>query len=480
MQAVSQAIADVEKMEREEQANRKALLQAKSLSDTKEAHLEADEKKKATEDILEDAKMLIEMPVMVDNSAPEPQTVAEVIEVPAQGSSTSDLDIIIVDSSTLGGQEEVPHATECQVVEVVLDGKNSDRNKQDATSEDTVSVDPQETLKDSGEKDILSNAKKMVVEDEGQDSVGENKDVSVDSCSPEATNMNETVTTEDVIKEEFGMDEGSRIEVVAIEIPTSKTEEKESGKKDKKEGLSKEMEHSTKKDEDEVLMVEEKKQETPPVETTKHDKAPNDGDQKVLKVKYVAMKEVDSSKDSDGQHLVESGETKKEVVLSDVEREETEEGLEGKVQDNASSERDAGGEAADEQCVGEEEGLPTAEPAEGSVKQSKEEVKEETKKQDIVTEDLVTEMYEVTEKTSEATEEEDSHAESSEDEKKVDKAWTDTEHREKAIVEKTRCSNLMFACLIMLYQLHKLFSLLNDGMSMKTEIFVLETVFVVS
>lgn len=428
MQAVSQAIADVEKMEQEEHANRKALLEAKSLSDSKEA----DEKRKVTEDMLEDVHMLMEMPVVVEDSGPEPQTVAEVIEVPAQGSGTSDTDIVIVDSSVLVGQEEVPPDTQCQVVEVVLGGKNDDGSKQDIVSEGTEPHNHQEAFKDSGEKDVSLSDKTVRVQDKQWDSVGENKqDDLVDKCSPDVTDENETVIGEAVINKDFGMDEGSRIEVVAIEIPTSKAEEKEINKNDRMEALNKETIQSVKKDEDEVVVVE-KKQDSPAVEAAECDKAVNNGDQEGSTVTYAATKEVNSSEDADKQDL-DSCETKKEVVTSDVEKEVNKESLEDKVEENGEGEKDAADGV-------EKEDLSAPEPPDGNV----EVMKKETKKQEIEAEDLSTELYEATEKISEAMEEEDSHAESSEDEKKADeKPWTVAEHGEEPISENTRCSNFM-------------------------------------
>jgi hypothetical protein len=429
VQDVSQAIADVEKMEREEQANRKALLEAKSQSDTKEA----DENQTATEHILEGMKMVMEVPVMVETSAPEPQAVAEVIEVPAQGPSASDLDIIIVDSSTLGGQEEVPPDTECQMVEVVLDGKNNDGNKEDVTNEATISTDPQETLRDSGEKDVSMSGEKVAVGDIPQDGPAEIKqDDPADSSGPDSAAVSENVIAEDVDKD-HGMDEASRIEVVAIEIPTSKSEEKEFSEKDKNEELDKEKEQSIKKEEDEMMVEKDNGQETHAVDTAKHDEAAKSRDRK-------GSVDLVSTEGSEGQGL-ENMEVKKEGVKSDVEKEITEESLEDEVEENVERERATGSETADEQCEKEEEDLPTAEPKEGSVKQSKEGLNKETEKQDTEAEELVIKICEATEKMGEAVEEDDSRAESSEDEKKTDKKAWPADHGEEAILENARYSN---------------------------------------
>lgn len=385
---MTQAIADVERMEREEQANRKALLEAKALLDTK-----VDEIRGTGEDV----KTLMEMPVLVENSVSEPHTVAEVIEVPAQGPSTGNLDIIIVDRSTLGGQEEVAPDAECQVVEVVLDPKNSDGSKQDATGEDVASLDHQETLTNSVEKDSSLNEDKAAVETETQDSVTESRgDEPVAGHSPDGTVVNETVIGEDASVRELGMDEGSRISVVAIEIPSSKVDEKEIYKNDKNDELSKQKEQSTEKGEGEMLVVEEIKQEAPNVETTKRDEAVNSEDQKV---KYNAVNELT---DNEGQ-CVEKRETMKEVAASDVKKGVAEESSEDKAEETVETEKDAGGETADEQRVVKEEDLLTA----GHTQDSAKQLEEETEAEDLITE-----------KINEAAQEEDSHAESSDDEKK--------------------------------------------------------------
>ena len=393
---MTQAIADVERMEQEEQANRKAMLEAKALLGTK-----VEEIRGAAEDV----KTLMEMPVLVENSVPEPHAVAQVIEVPAQGPSAGNLDIIIVDSGTLGGQEELPPDAECQVVEVVLDPKNSDGSKQDAASSEAVtSLDPQETLSSSGEQDIPLNDQKAAVEKEQQDSVKENTEGEpLVGRSSDGTVMGGTETGEDASVRELGMDEGSRIALVAIEIPTSKAEEKEMCKTDKNEELSKQMEQNIKKNEDEVMMKEEIKQETTSVETTKHDKAVNIEEQKE---QYDGTNELQAS---EGQGI-ERNETTKEVVVSDVKRVAAGESVEDKAEETVEAEKDASGETGDEQCVLKEEDMPAAEHIQESVKRSE----EEAEKRDTEVEDFVTE------KISEATEEEDSHAESSEDEKKTD------------------------------------------------------------
>lgn len=397
LQVVTQAIADVERMEREEQANRKAMLEAKALLGTKVEDIRA---------AAEDVKTLMEMPVLVENSVPEPHAVAQVIEVQAQGPSTGNLDIIIVDSSTLGGQEEVPPDAECQVVEVVLDPKSSDGSKQDAAPGEAVeSVDPQQTFSSSGEQDIPLNVQKAAVENEQQDGVTENTEGEpAVGRSPDGTVTGGTVTAgEDASVKERGMDEGSGIALVAIEIATSKAEEKEISKTDKNEELSKQMEQNIKKNEDEMIMKEEIKQETTSDETTKHEKAVNIEEQKE---EYDDANELQAS---EGQ-CIEKNETTKEVAVSDVKREAAGESLEDKAEETAETEKDAGGETADEQCMLKEEEMLAAEHIQESVKRSE----EEAEKRDTEVEDLVTE------KISEATEEEDSHAESSEDEKKTD------------------------------------------------------------
>jgi len=396
LEVVTQAIADVERMEQEEQANRKAMLEAKALLGTK-----VEEVRGAAEDV----KTLMEMPVLVENLVPEPHAIAQVIEVPAQGPSTGNLDIIIVDSSTLGGQEEVPPDAECQVVEVVLDPKSSDGSKQDAASSEAVaSVDPQETFSSSGEQDIPLNDQKAAVEKEQADSVTESTEGEpVVGRSSDGTVMGGTETVEDASARELGMDEGSRIALVAIEIPTSKVEEKEICKTDKNEELSKQMEQNVKKNEDEMMVKEEIKQEATSVETTKHDKAVKIEDQKE---KYDGTNELQAS---EGQ-CNEKNETTKEAVVNEVKRVAKGESVEDKAEETVETEKDVGGETGDEQCVLKEEDMLAGEHIEESVKQSE----EEAEKRDTEVEDLVTE------KISEATEEEDSHAESSEDEKKPD------------------------------------------------------------
>lgn len=424
---MTQAIADVERMEREEQANRKALLEAKALLGTK-----VDDIRGAGEDV----KTLMEMPVVVEDSVPEPHAVAQVIEVPAQGPSAGNLDIIIVDSSTLGGQEEVPPDGECQVVEVMLDPKNSDGNKQDVPSEDIGSLDSRETVTSSGEKVSLLSDKKVEIENEPQDGVTESKDGElVVNHSPDGTVVSETVTGEDASVKELGMDEESRIAVVAIEIPTSKAEEKEICKNDKNEELNKQKEQRIKKDEGETMVEEEVKRETPSVETTKYEEAANSEDQKV---KYEGMKELPTS---EGQCL-EKNENMKEVAASDVKRGVVEESLENKAEETVETEKDADDETADGQCVVKKEGTQTAEHIQESAKQSE----EESEKRDTEAENLITE------KISEATEEEDSHAESSEDEKKTD------EKADRVEEENSRLTAFCFLVYFMIfYELHKLF-----------------------
>lgn len=431
MQAVSQAIADVEKMEREEQANRKALLEAKSHSDTEEA----DEILFSSKNILEGMKMLVEVPAMVETSEPEPQTVAEVIEVPAPGPSAGDLDIIIVDSGTLGGQEEVLPDAERQMVEVILDGKNDDGKKQDIASEGAISPDPQETLKDGGEKDISLSGETVTVEDEPQGGLTENKqDDPSGTREPDSAGVTETATGEDGVDKDLGMDEASRIEIVAIEIPTSKAEEKEFSKKDKNEQLDKEKEQSIKREEDEMVAEKGNKQEMPAI-----DKAMNSGERKDSVDRHASANDLMSTEDSEGQGL-ENSEVKKEVVKSDMEKEITEESFEDEVEENVERERSTGSETVDEQCEKQEEDLPTAEPKEGSVKQSKEGLNKETKKQDTEGEELMTKVHDATE-IGEAIEEDDSRAESSEDEKKTDKKAWSADHGEEAILENARYSN---------------------------------------
>lgn len=426
LEAVSQAIADVEKMEREEQANRKALLEAKSHSDTKEA----DEILFSSKDILEGVKMLVEVPATVETSAPEPQTVAEVIEVPAPGPSAGDLDIIIVDSSTLGGQEEVLPDTEREMVEVILDGKTDDGRKQDVASEGAVSPDPQETLEDSDERGVSLSGEKVTVEDEPQGGLTENNqdEDRAGTCDPDSAGVSETVIGEDVVDKDLGMDEASRIEIVAIEIPTSKAEEKEFSKKDKNEEIDKEKEQSIKKEEDEIVVERDNKQELPAI-----DKVVNSGERKDSVDRHAATKDSLSIEDSEGQGL-ENSEVKKEVVKNDVEKEITEESLEGGVEENVEKERAAGSETVDEQCEKGEEVLPTVGPKEGSVKQSKEGLNKETKKQETEEEELMTKVHDAIE-IGEAVEEDDSRAESSEDEKKTDKKAWSADHGEEAILE---------------------------------------------
>lgn len=408
MQAVSQAIADGEKMEREEQANRKALLEAKSHSDTEEA----DEIVFPSKNILEGVKMLVEVPATVETSEPEPQTVAEVIEVPAPGPSAGDLDIIIVDSSALGGQEEALPDTDRQTVEVILDRRNENGKKQDIASEGAVSSDTQETLKDSGEP---------------QDSLTENKqDDSSGTCETDS----ETVTAENGVDKDLGMDEASRIEIVAIEIPTSQADEKEISNRDKNEQHDKEKEQSIKREEDEMVVEKDNKQET-----AASDRAVNSGERKDSVDRCAATKDSVSTEDSEGQCL-ENSEVKKEVVKSDMEKEITGENLEDEVEETVEREEAAGSETVHEQCEKQEEDLATAESKEGSVNQPK-----ETKKQDTEGEELMTKVHDVTE-IGEAVDEDDSRAESSEDEKKTDKKAWSADHGEEAVLENARYYNV--------------------------------------
>jgi hypothetical protein len=289
----------------------------------------------------------------------------------------------------------------------VLDPKIRDGSKQNAASSEAVaSLDPPETFGGSGEQDIPSNDQKAAVENEQQDGVTENTEGEPTAVrNPDGTVVSGTVTGEGASVRELGMDEGSTIALVAIEIPTSKAEEKEICKTDKNEELDKLMEQNVKKDEDEMMMKEEIKQETTSVETTKHDKAMNIEEQKE---KYDDTNELQAS---EGQ-CIERNETTKEVVESEVKRVAAGESLEDKAEETVETEKDAGGETGVEQCTVKEEDLLVAEHVQESVKLSEEE--EEAEKRDAEAEDLVTE------KISEATEEEDSHAESSEDEKKTD------------------------------------------------------------
>jgi hypothetical protein len=394
VQAVSQAIADVEKMEREEQAKRKALLEAKSRLDTKEA----DENQRATEGILEGVKMLMEMPATVETRAPEPRAVAEAIEVPVPGPSAGDLDIIIVDSSNLGGQEEVPPSTECQTVEVVVGGKNDDGSKPGLTSE----AGARETLKDIGEEDVSVSGDKVAAEEQPQDGPTDRK--------------------QDDRGRETAMDEASRIEIVAIEIPASKAEGKDCSKKDKTEELDGEKEQSVKKEEDELAVEKDNNQVTPPT-----DKAVNTGEQKESADKYAAAKDSMSAEDYEEQ----------DSVKNEVKREEiTEESLEDEVEENVDRERAAGSETANEQCEQEEEDLATADPEDGSIKQCR-----EAEKQDTEGEELTTKVHDAAE-IEEATEEDASRAESSEDERKPDKKAWSADQGEEAILENARYCNI--------------------------------------
>jgi hypothetical protein len=401
---VSQAIADVEKMEREEQANRKVLLEAKPRLNTKEA----DENQKTTEGILEGVKMLMEMPTTVETSAPEPQAVAEVMEVPVPGPSAGDLDIIIVDSSNLGGQEEVPPGAECQTVEVVLGGKNDDGSKPDLTSE----AGAQETLKDSGKEDVSVSGDKVAAEEQSQDGPTDKKQEDHDSADDR-----ENAIREDVDKD-HGTDEASRIEIVAIEIPASKAEGKDCSKKDKTE----ELEQRVKKEEDELAVEKDNKQMTPAA-----DKTVNTGEQKESADKYAAAKDSISVEDSEEQGSVKN-EVKREEII--------EESVENEVEENVERERAAGSETAIEQCEQEEEDLATADPEDGSVKQCK-----EAEKQDTEGEELTPKVRDAAE-TGEATEEDDSRAESSEDEKKPDKKAWPADQGEEAILENARYCNI--------------------------------------
>ena len=413
---MTQAIADVERMEREEQANRRAMLEAKALLGTKVEEISG---------AAEDVKTLMEIPVL-ENSVPEPHAVAQVIEVPAQGPSTGNLDIIIVDSSTLGGQEEVPPDAECQLVEVVLDPKSSDGSKQDAApSEALASLDPQETYSTGGEQDVPLNDQKAAAENEKQDGVTENTEGEpVVGRSPDGTVplASGTVPGEDASVREPGMDEESIIALVAVEIPTAKAEEKEICKTDKNEEITKQTEQSIKKNEDEMMMKEEIEQDAASVETTKHDEAVNIEDQKE---KYNGTNELQASEGQGG----ERNETTKEVVVSDAKRVDAGESSEDKAEETAETEKDAGGETGDEQCVLKVEDVLAAERVQESAKCSE----EEEEKRDTEVEDLVTE------KISEATEEEDSHAESSEDEKKTD---------EKAVSAEEENARLMAFCFL--------------------------------
>jgi hypothetical protein len=247
--------------------------------------------------------------------------------------------------------------------------------------------------------------------------------------------MGGTETGEDASVKELGMDEGSRIALIAIEIPTSKVEEKEICKTDKNEELSKQMEQNVKKNEDEMMMKEEIKQEATSVETTKHDKAVNIEDQKE---KYDGTNELQAS---EGQ-CSEKIETTKEAVVNEVKRVAAGESVEVKAEETVETEKDIGGETGDEQCVLKEEDMLAGEHIEESVKRSE----EEAEKRDTEVEDLVTE------KISEATEEEDSHAESSEDEKKTD------EKADRAEEENARLMDFCFLVYSIVFcELHNLF-----------------------
>jgi hypothetical protein len=353
-----------------------------------------------------------------------------VIELPVQGPSTGNLDIIIVDSSTLGGQEEVPPDADCQVVEVVLDPKSSDSSKQDAASgEGVASVDPQETPSSSAEQDVPSSDQKAAVENEQLDGVEENTESEpVLAGSPDGSVMSGTVTGEDGSVGETAMDEGSRIALVAIEIAASKAEEKEICKNDKNEELNKQMEQSVKKNEDEMVIKEEIKEETD-VETTKHDNAVDSEEQK------------GNSESTSESQSGERNETVSEVVVSDVKTVAAGESSEDKGEGTVETEKDAGGETGDEQCVLKEGSVPTAEPVQESVKRSEEGEKQETEAEDVVMEKII-----------EVAEEEDSHAESSDDEKKTD------EKADGAEEENARWTTFFFLAFRMIfYELHNLF-----------------------
>jgi hypothetical protein len=410
VQAVSQAIADVEKMEREEQAKRKALLEANTKG--------AEEKQRAAEGILEGVKMLMEMPATVETSVPEPQAVAEVIEVPVPGSSAGDLDIIIVDSSNLGGQEEVPPSTEFQTVEVLLDGKNDDASKPGVTSEAAISAGAQETLKDSGEEDVSVSGDKVAVEEQPQDSPAEKRqDALPVTCGRDSADVSETAVLEDS-SEVRRTDEASKIENVGIEIPASKAEEGDCTKEAKTEELDREKEQSIKKEEDELVVEDDDKQGTPAT-----DKAVTTGEQKETADNSAGAKDSTSVEDSEGQCSV-----KNEVKRGEM----TEESLQDEAEESVERERAAGPETCTEQCEQEEEDLAAADPEEGSAKQSKQAEKEETEAEELATK--VRDAAEI----GEVTEEEDSRAESSEDEKKPDKKAWSADHGEEAILENAR------------------------------------------
>jgi hypothetical protein len=422
-QAVSQAIADVEKMEREEQAKRKALLEAKSCLSTKEA----DEIQTAPEDILEGVKMLVAVPATDETCALEPHAVVGMIEVPAPGPSASDLDIIIVDSSNLGRQEEVPPVTECQMAEIVLGGKNDDGSEQAISSEAALSAGGQDTLQDSGEK--------VAIEDESQDGPTENKqDDPAGTHGHDSADVSETVIQEDVVDKGLGMDEASRIEIVAIEIPASKAEEKECSKKDKTEELNKEKEQSIKED-DELVVENYDKPGTPAV-----DRVANAGEWKDSLDKCAATKDMMSAEDSEEQSLAKD-EVRREAVKGDVGKEVAEVSLEDEVEENIEKETAAGSEPASEQREQEEEDLATAEPHSGSAKQSKEGLNKEAKQRDTEGKESMMRVHDAAD-IREATEDDDSRAESSEDEKKTDKKAWSAGHGEEAILENARYCNI--------------------------------------
>ncbi|XP_069700176.1 bromodomain-containing protein 8 isoform X3 [Periplaneta americana] len=441
LEDVSQAIADVEKMEMEKQASKKEEVESKPEADTKEENIEVEEeKKKEAEEVSEDVKMLMDMPIVVEEATPEPQTIAEVVEVPAHGTASGDLDIIIVDSSTLGGQEEVPQDTECQVVEVVLDGKTSDGSKQGESSDDSVTLNTSEQLNDSkdSKEDVSADQEEAcVVKEEDQESVvvkEDKQEVAADSDSAEVTVISSTVEEDD---KDLSMDEGSRIEVVAIQMPSPKTEEssKEVVKEDKDEEKSEEKEEQTEvKEEGEMTTTEEKNKEDLVIKEEEPEK--NDEN----KAPVEEAKESETSEDSSEQK-VEIADDKKEVPVSEVESEVVEESTEEKVEDSVKKEKEAEPEADEkpgETSEAEKEATTTTEQVEEEVKQIKETVKKEPKKRitaedrlDAIAEDIMSESYEAAEKASEATEEDDSRADSSEDEKKADeKSWVVAEQVE--------------------------------------------------
>ncbi|PSN47523.1 hypothetical protein C0J52_02243 [Blattella germanica] len=294
------------------------------------------------EDELEtEVKML-----MMEDSAPDP---AEVVEVPAP---QNDMDIIIVDSSTLTAEN-----SECQVVEIVLNEKSSDDIKEQNVEATPVSGE-------STKEDTKADAQ---------------------------TNANEEVKQE-VVK---GKDEGPRIEVVAIEIPSTRPNDsmkalpKTDDNKKEKEKKEKREDEEVKQENTEAIPAEEPKDEPIISEESKVERK---------KSSENIRKEAEPSKNSE--------DCVAETIKPSIE-EKSEKLDEEKLPEEVKKQE----EVLPEEAVKTEDKEDIPKEVSG-VETSADKTKVEEKQE---------ESCEMPEKPDEATEEEDSRAESSDDEKKTER-----------------------------------------------------------